>query len=88
MFKVICVNSGTPGNTRDTLGNKGVYCPDVFVGSEYTVVDEYYNNGELYYELFEVPADGITHYFYSSKMFATYSTINEQELVNTKEECV
>lgn len=84
MFKVICVNSGTPGKTHDNLGNKGVFVPKIFVGSEYTVVDVMENEHGIFYELLERPADILNVFFYDSKLFSELSDLDETELVNEK----
>lgn len=87
MFSVICVNSGAPGKTRDSFGNVGAYCPPVYVGNSYTVIKEGCFHNTPCYELAEIPPVRRTHYWYNTNMFATTgSDIEEEVLVNTREE--
>lgn len=86
MFKVICINSGSVGKTFDNKGNRGVYVPNIYVGSEYNVCDELIYNGKLFYELAEVQPDYPTKYMYESVLFGVLSFIDEAELIDSKEE--
>jgi len=86
-MKVICVDS--VANCHYSNGKKAHGIPPVIIGSEYTVINKVSQNvlGKtwLFYELLEIRPSPFVNY-YASDLFAELSDIDENELVNTKEE--
>lgn len=81
MFDVICISISTIAlnDAREPIPFEG---DNVVVGNYYCVVEEIQYEDGVYYQLAEIPHPDIFH----CDLFARISEIDEQELVNTKEE--
>lgn len=81
-MRVLCIHGG-----KRTVSSTGSHVegPIPVVGNYYIVISDIVNDDELFYELAEFPRTTDRIDYFSSKMFAVPSSIDETEIVKERE---